>query len=485
MILPIQEIVNVVPLLGFFEAVVVALFRENVPRSKKPMLVIISDLHLTDGTSGETIKPGAFRAFRESLRELAYAASWRSDKTYVPVDGIDLVLLGDILDVIRSARWCAAPPEVRPWGNQNDDRFAGMVSRITEDIIRNNQESLNILKSLHNPQILSLPPSAEGGGVSTKPVSRVPVPVRIHYLVGNHDWFFHLKGPVHDAIRKMIVEAIGLDNSPSIPFPHEPFESQVIERIYRDHRVFARHGDIFDPSNYEHSRDASSLGDAIVIELLDKFGVVVRERLGHKLPDQCDAGLKEIDNVRPLSIIPIWVEGLLSNTCTPALATEIKGIWNALVHEFLELEFVKARPLGSSLLIKLGFEISSELPMSGLSDIAAWFSTKFGGGRGESFYPYAMHEKSLIDGWAKFIVYGHTHHYEIVPLQTLLQDNGLTNQIYINSGTWRPVHELARLHPSQKHFIGYHVMTYLTFFKGDERKGKAFETWTGALESSS
>jgi UDP-2,3-diacylglucosamine pyrophosphatase LpxH len=448
------------------------------------VLVIISDLHLTDGTSGETIRPGAFRAFRESLRELAYDASWRGDKKYVPVDGIDLVLLGDILDVIRSTRWCRAPAQVRPWGDQNDPRFPDMVRRITEEVIRNNQESLNILKSLHNPEIMSLPPTSEDGGVAIKPLSRVPVPVRIHYLVGNHDWFFHLKGPAHDAIREMIAGAIGLENSSNVPFPHEPLESPAIEKIYRDHRVFARHGDIFDPSNYEHSRDASSLGDAIVVELLDKFGVVVRERLGVRLPDACDAGLKEIDNVRPLSIIPIWVDGLLVNTCTPVLAEEVKGIWNELVDEFLKLDFLKVRPLGSSLPIKLAFKISSELPLSGLSDVAAWFSLKFGGGRAESFYPYAMHEKSFTDGWAKFVVYGHTHHYEIVPLQSLQQGNTITNQIYINSGTWRPVHELARFHPSQKQFVGYHVMTYLSFFKGDERKGKAFESWTGALESS-
>src|SRR5215469_3848553 len=448
------------------------------------MLVIISDLHLTDGTSGETIRPGAFRAFRETLRELAYDASWRNEKTYSPVDGIDLVLLGDILDVVRSTRWCAAPAEVRPWGDQNDARFSDMVARITEDVIRNNQQSLSILRSLHNPEILSLPPAAENGGVMVKPPHRVPVPVRIHYLVGNHDWFFHLKGPAHDVIRKMIVDAIGLENSPNLPFPHEPFESQAIEKVYRDHRVFARHGDIFDPTNYEHSRDASSLGDAIVIELLDKFGVVVRQRLGSRLPDACDTGLKEIDNIRPLSIIPIWVDGLLDKTCTPALAEEVKKIWNELVHEFLGLDFVKARPFGSSLLIKLGFKISSELPMSGLSDVAAWFSSKFGGGRTESFYPYAMQEKSFVEGWAKFIVYGHTHHYEIVPLQSLLEGNAVTNQIYINSGTWRPVHELARFHPGQKHFVGYHVMSYLAFFKGDERKGRAFESWTGALESS-
>jgi hypothetical protein len=46
------------------------------------------------------------------------------------------------------------------------------------------------------------------------------------------------------------------------------------------------------------------------------------------------------------------------------------------------------------------------------------------------------------------------------------------------------MNELARFHPGQKQFVGYHVMTYLTFFKGNERKGRAFESWTGALDSS-
>jgi hypothetical protein len=400
------------------------------------------------------------------------------------VDRIDLVLLGDILDVIRSTKWCDAPGEVRPWGNQSDPRFAEMVRRITDDVIGNNKEALSILKSLHSPEIMSLPPTGPDGGVAIKPPERVPIPVHMHYLVGNHDWFFHLKGAVHDQIRARIVEVLGLENPNTSPFPHDPFESSLIERIYREHRLFARHGDIFDPSNFEHSRDASSLGDAIVIELLDKFGAAVREQLGARLPDACEAGLKEIDNVRPLSLIPIWVDGLLINTCTPELAKEIKIIWNELVHRFLDLDFVKARPFGSSILIKLGFEISTEVPMSGLSDVAAWFSSKFGGGGAESFYPYAVQEKAFTEGWARFIVYGHTHHYEIVPLRSVQQGSDIANQVYINSGTWRPVHELARYHPGQKQFVGYHVMTYLTFFKGDERKGRTFESWTGALDSS-
>lgn len=447
------------------------------------MLVIISDLHLTDGTSGETIHADAFKGFQESLRELAYYASWRDDRRYVPIERIDLVLLGDILDAIRSTLWCSAPPEVRPWGDQNDPRFAEMVKRITQAVIMNNKESLAHIRSLHDPNILSVPPTGPDGRVAIKPAKRVPIPVRIHYLVGNHDWFFHLKGSSHDEIRKIIVEALGLENANTSPFPHEPFESSLIEQIYREHRLFARHGDIFDPSNFEHSRDASSLGDAIVIELLDQFGITVREQLGRRLPEACDAGLKEIDNVRPLSMIPIWVDGLLTNTCAPELAKEIKGIWNKLVHKFLNLPFVKSRPFGSSLLIKFGFEISTELPMAGLSDVVAWFSSKFEGRRAETFYPYALHEGAFKEGWAKFIIYGHTHHHEIVPLQSIVDGGVPRNQIYLNSGTWRPVHELARFHPAQKQFVGYHVMTYLAFFKGDERKGKAFESWTGALDS--
>jgi len=49
------------------------------------MIVFISDIHLTDGTSGQTIKAGAFRAFAERLRDLAYDASWRTGGKYAPI----------------------------------------------------------------------------------------------------------------------------------------------------------------------------------------------------------------------------------------------------------------------------------------------------------------------------------------------------------------------------------------------------------------
>lgn len=76
------------------------------------MLVIISDLHLNDGTTGATLSGGAFQVFVDRLREMAWRASWRADGRYRPLDRIDIVLLGDVLDIIRSQRWLMS--DLRP-----------------------------------------------------------------------------------------------------------------------------------------------------------------------------------------------------------------------------------------------------------------------------------------------------------------------------------------------------------------------------------
>lgn len=39
----------------------------------------------------------------------------------------------------------------------------------------------------------------------------------------------------------------------------------------------------------------------------------------------------------------------------------------------------------------------------------------------------------------------------------------------------------AKSQVMEQEFIGYHVMTYLAFFKDDERGGRPFESWSGAL----
>jgi UDP-2,3-diacylglucosamine pyrophosphatase LpxH len=453
------------------------------------MLVIISDLHLTDGTSGETIREGAFRAFRERLRDMAYDASWRADGKYKPIEELHLVLLGDILDVIRSTKWLSG--NVRPWNDAQSEPFADMVGTINDAILKNNSSSLAVLKSLNDGQTTTLPPATQDGKpalVSRDPnhASRQPVKVHIHYLVGNHDWFYHLPGAAFDAIRESVVQALGLANANAVPFPHDPTESAAIQKIYDEHHVFARHGDIFDPFNYEQDRNASSLGDAIVVELLNRFPNEVNQQLGNELPADCINGLKEIDNVRPLLSVPIWINGLLRRTCPdPTQAKKVKKIWDRLVDDFLALQFVRTRDSIFNLFdsvdqLEWALKFSRGVSLGNLSNLVAWIRGKVVS-KEKPFYPNAFTEQAFKNRKARFIVYGHTHQHEIYPLDSSVVGDRVWNQIYINSGTWRLVHEQARLHPEEQEFMAYHVLTYLAFYKDDERGGRPFETWSGAL----
>ncbi|HVO79066.1 MAG TPA: hypothetical protein VMT39_03560 [Candidatus Bathyarchaeia archaeon] len=397
------------------------------------MLLIVSDLHLTDGSSGETIQQGAFFLLRERLFSMAYDASWRAPGIYKPLERIDLVLLGDILDVIRSSYWCAAPPHVRPWGDPADPAFASAVEKINDGILRHNAKSLGVIKSLSEG--ITVPaadanhrPTAEKEDFSGS--NRVTVPVFVHYLVGNHDWFYHLPGAAFDRIRASVVQTLGLCN-PAGPFPHAPEEYPQLLKIYNAHQVWARHGDIFDGDNFDGDRNASSLGDAIVVELLNRFPATVREKLGSQLPPECLDGLKEIDNVRPLVVIPTWIDSLLRRTCTKPEAAAVKEIWNGLANDFLKIPFVKQHTSA----LKFGLKLSTGVSLATLSRALLWLKAKFGVGNEKPFYKNAISEEAYKKGMAHFIVYGHTHHHEIVVLRAANPKAGLAfDQIYLLFG---------------------------------------------------
>ena len=68
------------------------------------MLIFLSDIHFTDGTSGETIHSGAFRGFMQDLTRTAKSAG---------ATDLEVVLLGDSIDLIRSEQWIKA--KARPF----------------------------------------------------------------------------------------------------------------------------------------------------------------------------------------------------------------------------------------------------------------------------------------------------------------------------------------------------------------------------------
>src|SRR5688572_19478701 len=96
------------------------------------MLVVVSDLHLTDGSTSRNPHGSAFELLG---REIVEAATGRGSVDRAT--DIELVLLGDIFDVVRTDYWQSLPSAERPWHgtlsrttgmNTNDARNAAQFS---------------------------------------------------------------------------------------------------------------------------------------------------------------------------------------------------------------------------------------------------------------------------------------------------------------------------------------------------------------------
>ena len=444
------------------------------------MLVIVSDLHLTDGSSGPSLPVGATARFVGQLQSLAIDASWRSDGQYRPLERLDLVLLGDIVDLVHSAQWNARAA-VRPWSDPRSGEFLDLVTRITEDVLSHNESSLSALKSL-SAHGLAIPPGTRLGQPDATAQGQ-SVAVRTFYMVGNHDWFFHLPGDSPSALREKVIGGLGLAGRPGEPFPHDIQENEDLLRTMRRHKVTARHGDLYDPLSFDGDRDGSSLGDALVIELVHRFSAEMESRLAGELPASAVLGLREIDNVRPLVLIPVWLEGLLERTCAlPATRKKVKTIWDQLVDDFLAIDFLRQRDSAGQLIDGLAAALKfSRRPSTGwAAATAAWFHG-LRGSDDASYGRLALAEQDFRNRRSKQIVYGHTHAAESVPLDASFAETYVLNQVYFNAGTWRRVHRPTLLASGQHEFVAEDVMTYLVFYQGDERQGRPYETWSGTL----
>jgi hypothetical protein len=454
------------------------------------MLIVLSDIHIGDGTCSQSVSSSAFRLFADRLKELAFNASWRADGSYYPLESVDILLLGDILEVLHSTLWLdkafGEPGYVRPWTDPQAPEFAAKVDAITRAVLENNAESAAVMKALTQPGGLTLPPADSQGRPDMKVPEQLPVRVRLHYMIGNHDWYYHLPGPAFDAIRHRIVEAFGLSNSDQL-FPYELKESAELQNVLSSYQVYAQHGDMYDSFNFDKARgrDASCLGDAFAVEILNRFPNEVVRRMGDELPPGLIESLRELVNVRPALATPLWISGQLrANRIATDLQIKLKELWDEMCAEFLALPFVREydKPLKLDLVdgLELAIRITDWVSFKTLDDLVVWIRKKFGSNE-ITFARHALKEEAFLDRTAQFIVYGHTHHPEIVPLDTFLAAKKLTSQIYLNSGTWHTYFDLAVYKPEEQKFVPYQVLTYLAFYKDDQRAGHRYETWTGSF----
>ena len=418
------------------------------------MLVFVSDIHLTDGkpdgTSTATMHSGAFQKFTLYLKDMAETAKAKE---------IQIVLLGDILDLIRSEYWLRST--IRPWSDADEKDTEGkglkdyamtIVERICEDPM--NKASMAHLQEF------------------TEAMAKSGVPVEITYLPGNHDWLVNR----YPETRRAAAAFLGLRNP--IQYQKKAF---LTENFWESYRVFARHGDIYDPFNFSESRDASSLGDAIVIDLLNKFPTLVEQVLEPAGDPDLIAGLRQIDNVRPLIDVPLWIQGICRRAKSPGTAQKVKDTWNDLADSFLRSPYVRSydKPWrldvvdGLQLVLKISTWFSLRdiinCPIRDLCRSSADYAKK------------AFNEEYMKRNMAEYVVYGHTHEHQVVPLDLVPGPGAALNKTYFNTGTWRRVHEKTAFDPENHEFLSRHVMTFIAFYLSEERGDYRFEVWNGAL----
>lgn len=462
------------------------------------MLVIISDLHLTDGSSGEIISDSAFRLFKNRISDMAYDASWRCDANnkeyYKPVEQLDILLLGDIFDMIRSETWNDALDTIMPWTKARQDDFFENVEKIASNVLKFNEASFSILKGMAEGD-LQIPKEMNYANEDEKTTlkikykasdEKVSIKVNIHYMIGNHDWFFYINDTRINKIRNRVIDELGLANERDKPFPYYYNDSKVIQQLQEDHKVFAEHGDRFDKTNFQTPhRDTSSVGDVVVIKLLNAIPKKIEECI-RKSPESAGTNeeittfikqIREIDNLRPYSLAPAWITQVLKDTKldTDVVNDAISEALELVLKEFRQNEII-AEDHWLGIKMKLAGMVADFFDVKTLGTVIGYLG--FSKDQFESYKQYAIDISK--DEEKDFFVMGHTHYAEVVPMNCYEDLNKVKrSKIYINTGTWRSVHFQGQA--DKQSFISYKTMSIAGFFLPDERKGRAFEFWTGYL----
>ncbi len=449
------------------------------------MLIILSDLHFGDGSCGQSISADAFYVFTERVKEMAMRASWREDGEYRPIDELNILLLGDILDPLHSSFWLDTElgdeNYIRPWTERNAI-YAEKLHEITREILQANAEALQILKNIR----VEIPRDLENLQDWRDDEDKLDVPVRMVYMIGNHDWFYGIPGAPFDRIRAEVVEAFGLSQDIS-PFPYYPEDDAELEAMLAKYGVYAIHGDRYDSFNYDQSEETrvhAALGDIFTVEMLNRFPIEIKRQLTD-IPPNVVEKFCQLSHVRPALATSLWVSSQIKHNNLPnKLQKKIKALWEKMGEEFLALDVVrdfdKRFEFDSVDKLEIALAISKQVPFQTINDLALWVQDKFWGGP-ISYAEKALDEAAFKEKKANYIVYGHTHHHEIVPLDTEESRRKDDDQIYFNAGTWHTYFALTIHEPYEQKFIPYQVTTCLFFYKEDERRGRKFETLSGTF----
>ncbi len=443
------------------------------------MLVLLSDIHLTDETTAINVKADAFSDIL-GPQILHNAKAKKATE-------IHIVLLGDIFDLVRTDRWLRyVDPNDRPWNgeldpitgmNKDTEKIAGQFQAVLDDILKtdSSQAFFKMFNDLH---------------LAGKEV-------KVTYVIGNHDRIFNN----FQSLKSRVIK--------ELPGINLEFTNVLVAPEYG---VLARHGHEWDEvchgwefsnkvlrkdrgGKFERFEAAAykvmTLGEVITAELMSGLIYEVSKSSNDRDLLAC---LKELNNLRPFDAVFEWLDWmtrdrlqehkkLLQDATLTALSnvlnSKLAQLWDKITPDLIVIGDLTDR---LALVLRMlkdkknGFEsLRRVLAVQHILENLK----KFLKGDDDRFMVGAEKDFDGVDARIQYVVYGHTHEAR----QDYLEGHPDGSvKMYINCGTYLPLIQATR---NRKGFATAHRMTMAFFFRADEdensRKdhGPTLTLWNG------
>lgn len=491
------------------------------------MLVIISDLHFEEESSRNiyrdtapdappaiyiprNIPLGAFSKIFTQLREQA-----QRDKA----QHIDLVLAGDIFDLNRTALWFQKNDDnVRPYLSNNDIQPGSSVETKVLEILaaidkkdktvseKDDQSVHAILKSIralaHEGTYLNVnmvEPTKQSFSRTYEDeaghMRRVTIPVKIHYIPGNHDRLANATPAIRQKVRELLGVEADDEAGKSALFP------QTL--LFPNERVLIRHGHEYDHHNFaadlrktnpiplklpQAYYDDPPFGDFVTVDIVSRISEAFRkvygdeEILSNELLQQLYKRVLEFDDLRPLHAILNYLlhipqtEQTTDNNYDPATLWQktvrpvIKQLRDDIYQPNKEHGWLNKLARGHGLdMVVLIVKLAVWLPIWNYVPygLVQWLSNRAMKSykQEESKAVYACREETILSQQHLFVIAGHTHR----PTVELIGQAAAGEQYYVDTGTWR---RRIPSTPDLKTFGRIKTLTYAVVYGPDEDLGK-------------
>lgn len=441
------------------------------------MLALISDLHLTDGSTSTTVHPSAFGLLG---REIKAAARDNG------AQDVHLVLLGDIFDLVRTDWWFKNSDwEDRPWNGEIDPQTgmnanAARVQRQFEGILTG---------------MVAHPSSVAFSRLVQDLAGSKAIPhFRLTYVMGNHDRALtSFDGGLQKVIREALKVPVEFVHSFTDPaygvvarHGHEWDENCSARLLLREVLQPGRKWDCLEPG----INRVQNLGEVITAELMSGLVWRVNKAQDPVLTDV----IKHVDLLRPATDVFQWIEWRAR--CHPldegqrqfladSLIASISGVvdstfarlWDRVGTDFLVSgDLVDRLQLVRSRLKSAGYGGLREC-VKVLSVFSSLVSTV--AAEGSEIYEGAKQEFARLGPDIQYLVYGHTHRARH---DYLSGGVGGRVQMYINTGTYLP---LLRTTDDGRGFAQSDQMSLTFFFNRNEDtndradEGPTVDLWNG------